>query len=292
MEAALDPRRTLASLDAARADVVFHLAESIGGEARLEAAAAWLLEWARIPYTGSGPVALTVALEKPRARAVLAAAGVPLPAGFVLERPDDPLPVTFTNTRGAWIVKPAREDASHGIELESVVRDERALRARAEHVIRTYRQGALVEEFVDGREFNVSLLADDAGLVVLPPGEIDYTEFPAGAPRLVTFRAKWDPESAEYRGSPAKAADDLHPGLERTLRERALAAFRAIGLSGYGRIDLRLSPERGPLVLDVNPNPDLSPDAGLARAAARGGLRYEQLIERIVRDALRRAQPA
>lgn len=290
VEASRDPQATLENLMAARADVVFHLAESIGGEARFEAAAAWLCEWARIPYTGSGPVALTLALLKPHARAVLAAAGVPTPFGFTLERADAPWPDAFTSAPPgrAWIVKPSREDASHGIELASVVRTEAELRARADHVIRTYRQSALVEEFVDGREFNVSLVAGEAGVLVLPLAEIDFSGFPADAPRLVTFQAKWDESSAEYQGSPAVPARELAGPLERAVRARALAAWQALDLAGYGRIDLRLDPERGPLVLDVNPNPDLSPDAGLARAAARGGLPYAQLIERIVRDALRR----
>lgn len=291
VEAAVDPLRTLQDLRDARPDVVFQLAESIGGEARFEAATAWLLEWARIPYTGSGPIALTLALEKPRTRAVLTAAGVATPIGFVVEQADEALPAVFATRRAgeAWIVKPTREDASHGIALESVVRSEKALRERAAYVIETYRQPALVEEFVEGREFNVSLIDDSEGTTALPIAEIDYSQFPSDAPRLVTFAAKWDPSSAEYQGSTPIAADDLPTTVARSVRHVALAAYRAIGLAGYGRIDLRLHPTRGPLVLDVNPNPDISPDAGLARAAARGGLRYEELIARIVRDAQRRA---
>lgn len=288
--ASTDPGETLAHLASARPDVVFQLAESIGGEARFEAAAAWLLEWARIPYTGSGPVAITLALEKPRTRAVLQTEGVPVPGGFTLRDAGSALPPLFARSgTAAWIVKPSREDASHGIELSSVVRSERELRARADHVITTYRQPALVEEFVDGREFNVSLLANERGLEVLPIAEIDFEHFPAGAPKLVTFDAKWDETSAEYLGSPSVAAVGLDPEVERALAGRARAAFEAIGLAGYGRIDLRLDPERGPLVLDVNPNPDLSPGAGLSKAAARGGLPHEQLLARIAADALRRA---
>jgi D-alanine-D-alanine ligase len=288
VRASADVHETLASLHDTRPDVVFQLAESIGGEARYEAAAAWVLEWARVPYTGSGPVAITLALEKPRTRAVLAADGVPTPAGFVMRAAHEALPPVFAAS-SVWIVKPSREDASHGIELASVVRNEKALRERVEYVVSTYRQPALVEEFVDGREFNVSLLArPDGGVDVLPVAEIDYSNFPADAPRLVTFKAKWDAASPEYKGSMPKPAGDVPPAITAQLHERALAAWHAIGLAGYGRIDLRLHPERGPLVLDVNPNPDLSPDAGLALAARRAGLVHEQLIARILRDALRR----
>lgn len=294
VEAAPDPRATLASLHAAAPDVVFQLAESIGGDARLEAAAAWLLEWSRLPYTGSGPRAITLALEKPLARAVLVAAGVAVPAGFVLGRAeadvDDPAAAArLRDPRARWIVKPSREDASHGIALESVVAGEAAVRARAAYVIGTYRQPALVEEFVDGREFNAGVLGSGDAATTLPLAEIDFSAFPAGAPRIVTFAAKWDPASTEYRGSMPVAPRDLAPAVAESIRARALAAYHAVGLAGYGRVDLRLSPERGPLVVDVNPNPDISPDAGLARAAARGGIPHAELVRRIVLDALARA---
>jgi D-alanine-D-alanine ligase len=163
---ASDPKSTLDALEKARPDVVFNLAESVGGEARLEAAVAWLLEWARIPYTGSGPIALTLALTKPLARAVLAAHGVGVPEGFVMGRSDGPVPAEFRARRA--IVKPSREDASHGIASESVVHDEVSLRARVRYVLECYAQPALVEEFIDGREVNVGLLARGAGLEVLP----------------------------------------------------------------------------------------------------------------------------
>jgi D-alanine-D-alanine ligase len=283
-----DPSLTLAALSEARCDVVFQLCESIAGEARFEAAAAWMLEWARIPYTGSGPVAITIALQKPLARAVLAARGVPVPNGFDLESATGPIPMPI-DAGSRWIVKPSREDASHGISLASVVTAERAIRERAAWVLATYRQPALVEEFVDGREINVSILGRGKDAHVLPLAEIDWTGFPAGAPRIVTFTAKWDPSSSEYKGSMPGPIRDLAPELEALVRARARAAYDAVGLEGYGRIDLRVHPTRGPLVIDVNPNPDISPDAGLAKAAARGGIAYEELIARIVRSATERS---
>lgn len=289
IDASNDPERTLANLRAARVDIVFQLVESIDGDARFEAAAEWLLEWARIPYTGTGPIATTLALQKPLTRAVLIAHGVPVPRGFVVERADFVLPDVFlAESNARWIVKPSREDASHGIALASVVRGERELRARCEYVLERYAQPALVEEFVDGREFNASILGQGADSEVLPLAEIDYSRFPKGVPTLVTFDAKWDPASPEYKGSMPIAVTGLAPELEVAIRDVAVRAYNAIGLRGYGRIDVRVHPERGPLVLDVNPNPDISPDAGLARAAERGGLSYEELIARII-DGARRA---
>ena len=290
-----DPAALLAAVRAADAACWFNLCESLRGDARLEAAVAWLLELEGVAYTGSPPRALALALEKPLCRAALREAGVPVPRGAVLALPDDPLVGPAPPRPGRpWIVKPAREDASHGVALESVVTGEAAARARAAWVIETFRQPALVEEWIDGRELNVSLLErpgaedPDGALEVLPLAEIDFSAWPAGAPRVVTYDAKWRPDSPEYRGSPSVAAGPLEPALAARVREVARAAFRAVGLRDYGRVDLRLCAADGPLVIDVNPNPDLSPDAGLARAAARGGLSHDDLCRTIVDRALAR----
>lgn len=291
IRASSDPRRTIAAVEGAKPDVVFHLAESIDGDARQESLLAALLAGRAIPYTGSDSAALWASLHKPLARTKLAAAGVPVPEGFTLERPHGKLPRAFLRASGArWIVKPSREDASHGITIESVVRGERAVRERAGYVIETYAQPALVEEFLEGREINVSILEEPAGPRVLPLSEIDFSAFPAGAPKLVTFGAKWIEGCAEHRGTASIAARKLSRGQERSIREAALGAWRALGLRGYGRVDLRLAGDGTPRVLDVNPNPDVSPDAGLARSAARAGIEHGSLIQRIVEAALRRVR--
>jgi D-alanine-D-alanine ligase len=285
--AGADLERAIAALVATKPDVVFHLAESVRGEARLEAAVAWVLEWLGLPYTGSRPLALTLALNKPLARIALSAAGVRVPRGFVLERARAPLPDEAHATLGArWIVKPSREDASHGIALESVVRDERELRERAAYVIATYAQPALVEEFIDGRELNVSILGSGERAIVLPISEIDFSGFPSDAPKVVTFAAKWIESSPDYQGTPAVPAQ-LDAELERACRRAALAAYNALGLEGYGRVDMRVDDHCGPLVIDVNSNPDISPTAGFARAAERAGIGYAQLIARIIEEARR-----
>jgi D-alanine-D-alanine ligase len=282
------PTELLAKLRRARADLVFHLVESVHGEARFEAAVAWLLEWARIPYTGTPPVALSLALEKPLARAVLAQHGVPVPPGRVLALGDEPL----GDLRPPWIVKPTREDASHGIDLGSVVDTPAAVHARARRVIARYGQPALVEEFVDGREFNVGILENDGALEVLPLAEIDFTGFPRGKPRVVTFRAKWVETSRECKGTEVVAARDLGSEQQAAISTTAVAAYRALGLRDYGRVDVRLSNDGRPYVIDVNPNPDLAPTCGLARAAARGGLSYADLVCRIIESALARTRGA
>jgi D-alanine-D-alanine ligase len=281
-----DPRRLLADLERARPDAVFHLAESVGGDARMEASVAALLEWIGLPYTGSPPHALAHALDKRVARALLATHGVPVAAGVVLERGDEPL----AGVAPPWIVKPCREDASHGIHLESVVSDEASARRRARFVIERYRQPALVEGFVPGRELNVSLLGPSHAPTPLPLFEIDFSGFPAGQPRLVTYAAKWHPESEEYRGTRAIPARGLDAALAQRAVETACAAWRALELRGYGRVDLRLAADGRMVVVDVNPNPDLGPDEGLARAAAHAGIGYASLIEGLVDQALGETQ--
>lgn len=285
-----DPLELIARLRDERVDVVFNLVEAVDGDASLEPAVASLLELAGIPYTGSPPRAMTLALEKPITRAVLAALGVPVPAGVTLVRGDESL----AGLRYPVIVKPAASDASHGISLESVVDDEAAARARAAFIRATYGQAAVVEEFIEGRELNVSILGEGEGAEPLPLFEIDFDEdYPTGKPRVVTYVSKWGPEDhPEYQGSWSVPVKDLSPAMAEQVRATALAAFRAIGLRDYGRVDLRLHPERGPFVVDVNPNPDISPCAGLNHAADEGGLTHAQLIGRVVQSALERRKHA
>jgi D-alanine-D-alanine ligase len=187
-----------------------------------------------------------------------------------------------------WIVKPVREDASHGIAAASVVADRKAMQARVAYVLERYKQPALVEEYVDGREFNVSILGTGEGARALPLAEIDFSRLPPGAPRVLTYEGKWDEASPEYRGTMPKPVDEADPGLLEAVRRTALLAYRALGLRDYGRVDLRVDAKRGPLVIDVNPNPDVSPGAGLALAAARGGLSHARLVAEILEAAAAR----
>ncbi|MFO0726101.1 MAG: ATP-grasp domain-containing protein [Myxococcota bacterium] len=273
------PEGLISALRTAAPDVVFNLVESINGDARLEAAAAHLYRWLELPFTGSDPATLSLALDKGRTKAVLAAAGIPTPRGGVLESAADLAPLS-----PPYMVKPLRLDASHGIDAGSVTADAEAALARAAEIRRKYGQPALVEEYIEGRELNVSMLYDGHTLNALSPGEIDFSGLPKDSPRILTYAAKWEPGSPEYGATPAVAAAEVPP---RVL-EVARAAFLALELHGYGRVDLRLHPARGPFVLEVNPNPDLSLGAGFQLAAARSNLSYEALIAKILAAALDR----
>ena len=281
-------RRFLEDLATLRPDAVVNFVESVNGDARLEVAACWLMELSGVPYTGASPRGLGLALEKSVTKSLLQSAGLPVARGVLLETGDEPLP----DLRWPLIAKPSREDASNGITQESVASDEVSLRRRVKRVIEEFRQPVLVEEYVDGREVNVALLGDGAALEVLPLAEIDFSGYPAGLHRIVTYDAKWNLSSVEYKGSVSVAARALPPHLEESVRSIAIAAHRVMDLRDYARIDMRLHPERGPVVLEVNPNPDCSSGAGLALTAARAGIGHQELLRRIIRCALVRGPRA
>ena len=263
-------------------DCAFNLCESLGGDARLESAVPVLLELLDIPFTGSPPEVLSFALRKDRVKQRLEAAGIPTPGGRVLTRPEDPCDLAFP-----VIVKPVREDGSVGISGASVAHDSAQLRRAVEAVVTSLRQPCLVEQFIDGREFNVALLGHPTPRV-LPLSEIDFGRLPGGSPRIVSYEAKWSSGSVEDLGT----VPVLHPTLPNNVAARvrrvATEAFRAVGVRDYGRVDVRLADNGVPYVIDVNPNCDLSPHAGMARSAATVGIDYGSLARLLVRYALRR----
>lgn len=276
--------RQMAALDA---DLVVNFAESWAGRAELEAAVGWALEARGIAYTGAPPRALTLCLDKPTTRAVMAAEGVPTAEAVVWRTPSEAWPERVAPA-GPWLVKPAAQDASHGIDAASVVADAVQAHVRARYLFDRGLGPVLVERYVDGRELNVSIVElDDSEPRILPIAEIVYGDMPAGCPRILTYAGKWDPASPEYQASVSTEAKDLSPSLRAHLERIAMAAWRALGLRGYARVDFRVDAEERPYVIDVNPNPDLSRDAGLALAAARAGLSYERLIEGLCAGALR-----
>lgn len=279
-----DLAAAIAQFEQPRPDVVFMMVESVGGDARLEAATTYLFEWLGLPYTGPPPLATAIALHKPSARAVLAAAGVAIPRGVVVESGERP----FGGLSFPVIVKPSREDGSHGIRNESFAADEETARERVRYVIEQYAQPALVEEFVDGREFNVSLLGPPEDPQVLPLREICYS-LPPGLPRLVSYEAKWKPGTVQYRGTPSGPAAGPTELVE-AVGSIARAAYTAVGLRDYGRVDVRLDGTSKPVVIDINANPDLTPSGnlGLPGTAMEAGMSYPDLIRFIVDQALAR----
>jgi D-alanine-D-alanine ligase len=273
-----------ADLSALDPHCAFNLCESLAGDARLESAVPLLLELLGLPFTGSASEVLSFALRKDRVKECLEAAGIPTPAGRVLARAGDPCDLPFP-----LIVKPVREDGSVGIWRTSVVGDPVELARAVEAVVSTLHQPCLVEQFIDGREFNVALLGHPTPRV-LPLSEIDFGGLPADAPRIVSYDAKWTTGSVDDLGTVPVLHPSLPSAVAARVRRVAADAFRAVGVRDYGRVDIRLASTGVPYVVDVNPNCDLSPIAGLSRAAAAVGIDYASLAGLLVRYAMRRGR--
>ena len=265
------------------ADLVFNLVESLDNDYGREWELPALLGRHDIPYTGNGPRPLRACRAKDLTRRVLRRAQVRIPEGVVVRDASD-----LTAVRGAKLafpcfVKPARMDGSIGIDAGSLCPDEAALGKRLSHLAAHLPGPFLVETYLPGKEINVALFphpeAPTRRMVV--PTEIDFSALAPSLPRFVTYDGKWNPESPEAgsRSVPAQLA----PALRDEVDALARRAFDALCGSGYGRVDMRLDDAGRPCVIDVNPNNDLHPEAGLALAAKSAGLTYESLVAAIVR---------
>ncbi len=263
-----------------RPDVVFNLVEAVGADSRGQARVAGLLELCGLRFTGSGSSALAQTNDKALAKAALAAQGVATPAWQVVRRPPDKVSVP-----GPWIIKPLGEDASVGIDASAfVAAGKDPVTVLAEKLGRFREQGLLLETFIEGREFNVSLLERvPEGPETLPPAEITFEAWPAGQPRLLTYQAKWDPTAFEYQHT--RRVFLAAGSLAQELRALALKCWDIFGLRGYARVDFRQDPNGKLWVLEVNANPCLSADAGFMAAVKEQGLKPIQAIQVIVAAA-------
>ena len=180
-----------------------------------------------------------------------------------------------------WISKPAREDGSSGIGIDAVTGDRKTLARRVRRLYEAFRQTVLIESYIDGREFCVGVV----GAAMLPVSEVDFSGYPEGEPRIVAYEAKWRPDTDYFRGTTTRCPAPIPPELSRRLASLGRSALDAMGVHGYGRVDMRGDASGQFFILEVNPNPDLSPDAGLARMADAEGWGYNGLVERILARA-------
>jgi D-alanine-D-alanine ligase len=267
-------------LEALKVDVVFNLFEGFCGEPQTEALVPDTLTELGIIFTGCRSDVLRLALDKAKVKIILKSSGIPTP-DFQLLGPE--MLHTF-RLNYPCIVKPRSEDASHGISDLSVVKDFDGLKRQVTMVSETYSGGALIEEFVGGREFNATVIGNTE-YTVLPPSEICYT-LPDGVPKLLTFAAKWENSSIYYDNTKVKCPAKVTPAERKYIADTALAAFKLVGCSGYARVDMRMD-EAGKLnVIEVNPNPDISPGTGAARQAKAAGMSYAQFVDLVINLAL------
>ncbi|MFH1463890.1 MAG: GNAT family N-acetyltransferase [Pseudomonadota bacterium] len=273
-------------LAAAAEPVVFNLVEALAGPPEDVNRVPDLILAAGKACTGNPRAALAACLDKAHAKAVLAAAGLPVPAGVVV-LPGDPVPaLPFA---GPCIVKPALVDASEGIHAASAVHPGPGpgLSAAVAALHARFGQPVLVEALCDGLELNVAVLEEDGAPRVLAIAAIDFVDFPPELPRIVDYDAKWRADSFAFTHTTRVLPAPIDPGLAQEVEALALAAWRAVGCRGYARVDLRTDRAGRPVVLEVNPNPDISPDSGYAAALAHRGRNHRALVRAALAAALR-----
>lgn len=261
-------------------DIVFNLFEGFDHCAETEATVANFLSELGFTYTGCPESALSLGLDKVKTKARLASMGIDMPRYQLL----DPKTISLFHLNYPCIVKPCAEDGSNGISEESVVYDPDSLEKQVTMISKRFGRRALVEEFIDGREFNITVLGTSKP-TALPISEIVYT-LPPEAPKILCFSAKWDPQSIYFKNTTAVCPAQIDAELQERITQTAIIAFKLLGARGYARVDFRLNDERQLKVIEVNPNPDISPDAGAALQAKAAGMTYNQFIEQIVQLAL------
>jgi len=262
--------------------IVFNWCEEIPGLPRSAAQVATHLEDLGFVFTGADSKALALSQDKRQIKQCLIEKQIATPCWEIYERTH---PIDWESFPA--IVKPVFEHCSFGITHESVVYDACSLRQQVEYVLDTFHQPALVEDFIDGREFHVSVIGNGR-LRVLPAAEMDFSAFPEPSGRLCTYDSKFDPESSDYQLIGLKLPAPLSREEQQLLEATAVAAYQAASCRDYARMDIRLR-DGIFYVLDVNPNADLSPDASLALAAEVAGLPYGQLGSLLVNLAAQRS---
>lgn len=281
-----DAPAILEGLRTAKPDAVFNLYEGTAGWGNSEEYVAGLLELLQIPYTGSPTLPMTLCRNKPLAKRLFAGAGIPTAPFFVVEDgtcPPCPLP---------WpvIVKPGKEDASVGIDQASVCQSQAELEARIDYIRNAYGPSVLVEQLIVGREFHVPVIERDGQRIVLPFSEILFPPPPDGSSiwPIVTFDAKWKPQSRDFAATPAKNPAEVDDRLRNEVSRIVLQTFDLLGCRDYARVDLRIDNTGRPFVLEMNPNPCINPLAGVAAALESAKIPYDQFLFGLVTAALQR----
>ncbi len=282
-----DPAKLVTGIRRERPDVVFNLFEGLADQSDTEAHAAGVLDWLGVPYTGSPFLTLCLARNKHLTKFLLQGAGLPTPSFQVI----DELPVPECPLGWPVIVKPGTQDASVGLDQGSVVTDQRRLEERVATLLEAYGPPVLVEQFIRGRELNVGLI-EAPGLQVLPISEILFTDPDPSFWPIVTYDAKWKPGSRDYESTPPRYPADVRPRLRAKLDSLARRAFRLLGCRDYARVDFRVGPTGRPYVLEVNPNPDFSPQAGLSGGLQSAGWTHAAFTAHLVQRALARSKAA
>jgi D-alanine-D-alanine ligase len=275
----------LRSIEEHRIEMVFNLCETVDENPQLGWHPAALLELVGIPFSGSPSSALMITTDKLLTKQLLRTSGIKTPNWRIY----DGLNKYYRNgIHYPAIVKPRFEDASIGIDQESIFSDGRSLTKKLGEFSARF-GSLLIEEYVEGREFNISIFGYPEP-AVLPPAEIEFVDFPDSIYRIVGYRAKWDKNSFEYNNTPRSFPTDLPEFLLRGIEKTALECARAFMLRDYARVDMRIDDQGNIYVLEINANPCLSPDAGFPAAVEFSGISYFDMVGRFVEFMIQRSE--
>ena len=264
-------------------DIVFNLTEHFNEVSAYDRNVAGLLEMMDVPYTGSSPTGLTLCKNKGMAKELLAYHKIRVPnfaifsPGSAIKRPK--------RLKFPLFIKPLREEGSVGISQGSFVESDEAFEERVRFIHERINQEALAEEYIEGRELYVSILGNEQ-LRVFPFREGVFAEVPEGQPKFFTFKAKWDDAYRKRWGIQNIFAEPLPDGMTQRVIKICKAVYRALRIRGYGRIDVRVTPEGEIVILEANPNPNLDREDEFAQSAVKAGLGYPRMIQRILTLAL------
>ncbi len=272
-----DPAALLSAIEKSRIEMVFNLCESVNEDPTLTGHPAAILELLGIPFTGSSAFALMLSTDKAASKLLLQGAGLKTPSFMLYDGTET---LDAVDLHYPLIAKPRFEDASIGIDQDSIFQTRAELLAGAE---RLYNQHGplIIEEYIAGREINVAVLGYPE-LQVLAIAEIDFSAFPDSLYPIVGYRAKWEEDAFEYAHTPRFFPDNLPASVVATLHRDVIRCCQIFQLRDYGRVDIRLGAAMEIYILEVNANPCLSPDAGFCAAALHSGIDFEELVRRLL----------
>lgn len=274
-----DLKELINFLKTSNIDIVFNLCESFNHESINEMYIAGIYELLKIPYTGNRAWTLGTLIQKYKVKNIIEKFGYLTPKSILISNIHY---FNFNNSlKYPLIVKPAKEDASVGINNSSVVNNFSELQKQVEYVYNLVKQPILIEEYIEGRELNVSIFGNK-NPEVLPISEIDFSKLPDNLPKIVTYSAKWHEGSPEYLGTNGVCPANLEKSIENLLKKVSIDLYNLFDCRGYARIDFRLDKNNNPYILEINPNPDISIDAGFFRSAKAAGYTYSGMLKKII----------
>ncbi len=275
----------LKKLQKAEIDMMFNVCERVNDCSLLEPHAASLLDIFEIPYTGSNPQTLALCIDKIRVKKLLNFHGIPTPNYDYIYNVDDRI---RGDLKFPLIVKPANTDNSIGITNDSVVTNWEQLKKQVEYVIKKIKRPALIEEFIDGDEIDVSIIGNDNELTVLPMTKWDFSKLPENLWHIFPFEAKWEEEDSPYYDIEAERPAKIGKRLEEKIKKMASDTYNILDCHDYGRVEIRVDKEGNPFVLELNPNPSIGEDDCVPGAGELIGMDYPTFIETVVKLAIQR----